>query len=221
MQKGDCFGRLVVLTPPQARFDVAPSFQLQAVLVRCQCGVEKEVWKHHLLAGRVKSCGCLRREMARKRMTTHGQRKTRLYQTWRNMLRRCEDAKSSGYAGYGAKGITVCSQWHRFEDFASWAQTHGYKDTLLIDRIDNEQGYHPFNCRWATPRESCLNRRPMRGHSVQCSDGERFISIRAAGRSIGVSYVNILRVLRGERKTAGGFTWIYCNEEEDDNDDGE
>ncbi len=216
MKKGDRFGRLVVLALPQARFDVTPRFQLQAVLVRCQCGVEKEVWKHHLLSGRVKSCGCLRREMARKRMTTHGQTKTRLYQTWYNMLRRCEDVKSSGYAKYGAKGITVCLLWHRFENFASWAQTHGYKDTLLIDRIDNEQGYYPLNCRWATPRESCLNRRPIRGHCVQRSDGERFISVRAAGRVTGIAYVGILKVLRGKQKTAGGYTWTYYDEESND-----
>jgi len=102
---GDRFDRLTVVGHPRLLFRMGRQMRayLRCVPVRCICGTEKEVWEHHLCSGRVRSCGCLRRETARRRLTTHGQRKSRLYQTWNNMLRRCEDQHSSGYAEYGAK----------------------------------------------------------------------------------------------------------------------
>jgi len=217
VKKGDRFGRLMVLVKPQKRFDcgLRRSSQLLAVLVRCDCGTVKEVWWHHLRTGRVQSCGCLRREVSRQKATKHGMRKTRLYQTWNNMLRRCEDSTAQSYKYYGAKGITVCVAWHRFERFAAWALSHGYTDDLLIDRIRNTEGYKPSNCRWVACGESSRNRTLNTwGRHVQCSDGRIFHSARAAARQVGVSHVNILRVCHGKRKTSAGFGWTFIGEEE-------
>jgi len=218
MKKGDRFGQLVVLKTPQKCFDCGQrqSFVLQAVLVQCDCGEIKEVWVHHLQAGRVRSCGCLRKELSRARATKHGMRNTRLYQTWQNMLRRCEDVTSAGYEYCGARGVVVCEDWHEFESFAKWALSHGYADDLVIDRINNECGYSPSNCHFSTWSESAKNRRVTWGKRVRRSDGCVFRSVREAARQVGVSYVNILRVCHGKRKTSAGFGWTFIEEDASD-----
>jgi hypothetical protein len=99
----------------------------------------------------------------------HGQAKringkvvvSRLYRAWQNMLSRCENPKVKCFKYYGAKGRTVCSSWHKASTFITWAQTHGYRDDLTIDRIDNDGNYEPGNCRWVTFIQNIHNRRPQ------------------------------------------------------------
>ena len=75
------------------------------------------------------------------------------------MLTRCENPHDASYDNYGGRGITVCEEWHLFENFMQWALQTGYQDGLTIDRINVDAGYNPFNCRWATMREQQRNRR--------------------------------------------------------------
>lgn len=79
---------------------------------------------------------------------------SRLNRIYHAMIKRCYDKSNIAYYKYGAKGIGVCEDWrNNYQTFKSWALSHGYRDDLTIDRINNDKGYSPDNCRWATLKE--------------------------------------------------------------------
>jgi hypothetical protein len=73
---------------------------------------------------------------------------------------RCYNERCPGYKNYGARGIEVCEEWRdSYLKFSSWARASGYADHLTIERVDNDQGYHPGNCTWADRQQQSENRR--------------------------------------------------------------
>ena len=84
----------------------------------------------------------------------------KLFLVWETMRNRCHNPNREKYKNYGGRGIQVCEEWdNSAETFCKWALSHGYKEGLQIDRIDNNGNYCPENCRFVSPKENSRNRR--------------------------------------------------------------
>lgn len=169
---GQRFGRLTVLYLLPERKNKKAVWKC-----RCDCGNETSVVGYRLTTGVTQSCGCYQTECMRKngaRSATHGNSKSRLYKMWQSMKGRCNNQNNPKYPMYGARGISVCEEWLDFGNFFQWAMNNGYdpdapKNACTIDRIDNDKGYFPENCRFA---DACVQDNNRRNNTTIFFNGE-------------------------------------------------
>jgi hypothetical protein len=125
----------------------------------CECGNEVVVERNNLRAsGHTQSCGCYRERRVVEANITHGHylngKQARLYSIWAGMKRRCLNDHVKTFKYYGARGITICHEWLKFEAFRDWALSNGYAENLTIDRKGALGNYEPTNCQWITKSEN-------------------------------------------------------------------
>lgn len=162
---GQRFGELTVLHRAENSLSRGTRW-----LCQCDCGRETVVFAGNLTRGNTTSCGCTRLAKTSQKLRTHGETKTRLYQIWYNMVTRCHNTNDPHFQHYGARGIVVCEEWRKYENFRDWALSHGYTDSLTIERSDVNGNYHPDNCTWASRKQQANNKRTSRYVEF---DGER------------------------------------------------
>jgi hypothetical protein len=160
------------------------------VMCQCECGTEKLVHRGNLVRGGTKQCSACGKKDSGTKRTKHGyNRRGKVapeYFVWREMKSRCENSWHRYFHNYGGRGISLCERWAAFEAFI---EDMGERPSRVhtLERVDNDKGYSPENCKWATRREQAQNTRRNRMITI---DGETLCLAEWARRST-VSWATI------------------------------
>jgi hypothetical protein len=130
----------------------------------------------------------------------------RHFWVWNAMVRRCVDPKQKQFKDYGGRGIGVCEKWLAFRDFIS---DMGYRPSPehTLERRDNNLGYYPENCYWATRSEQNKNRGMFKNNptgvcGVGSVRGRWRARIRVDGKGIHLGYFDTIEAAHEARKLA-------------------
>jgi len=127
-------------------------------LCTCDCGTIKPVLGHKMRTGESTSCGCVQRELAKSRNTTHGMSFTPEWTSFHAAKKRCTNPKTKQFADYGGRGIEF--RFQSFEEFfAEIGPRPEPKFAYSLERNDNNGHYEKGNIRWATKVQQARNRR--------------------------------------------------------------
>lgn len=130
---------------------------------------------------------------------------------WQSMFDRCRSVHDSNYRLYGARGITVCERWEALENFI---QDMGLRpsDGHSLDRIDNDRGYEPGNCRWATAAQQARNqqrhRRPDVGVIFRKKEKKWHASLKVLGQKVHCGFFETQEEAISARKAAEQKYWV-------------
>lgn len=195
MAIGDKFVRLTVIGFASPRFSKSGR-EIERIVVRCDCGIEKIVGADKVRYFRTRSCGCLGIEASIKNLpkghghARHG-RLTPTYISWRAMLDRCYRPTTNGYARYGGSGIVVCARWRA--SFENFLNDMGERPTgTTLDRRDSRGNYEPKNCKWS----SWVEQEGNRSDTVHVFFGGVKIHLAEAARRLNVRPYNLYRWVR-------------------------
>jgi len=134
---------------------------------KCDCGSVKRIEITKIKSGHTKSCGCLLRQLMTQKQTVHGRYYEPEYVAWRNMHKRCTDARWVKWYG----GIEVCQRWFDYDCFLADVGKKP-EPAYTLDRINSAQGYAPANVRWAS---RTVQSRNTKNHETN-SSGVRGVS---------------------------------------------
>lgn len=130
-------------------------------LFACSCGNTKLLRSCEVKSGKIRSCGCLKKEMVAAKNYIHGEAARGAasceYMIWASMVERCYSATNKDFGRYGGRGITVCQAWR--DSCLVFIEDMGRKPdkNSTLDRVDNDLGYNPSNCKWSTRKEQANN----------------------------------------------------------------
>lgn len=141
-------------------------------LYLCNCSKIFIARTDQIISSHTKSCGCHKKIMAKITHEKHKLSTHRLYNTWQHMISRCTNTKHKQYKSYGGRGITVCDRWLDVSNFIK-DMDDTYEYNLSIDRINNDSGYSPENCRWTTREIQTQNTRLIRSTNTSGYRGVR------------------------------------------------
>lgn len=149
----------------------------ETYICECSCGrgfTQTKVSLRKNPAVRCKVCAGVANALAR---GDDGRTNTPEWKVWHSMLQRCGQPSAQAYERYGARGITVCKRWRKFENFI--ADMGPRPEGMTLERTNNNKGYSPTNCVWATPTQQNRNTRTNHWLTVK---GERMLLIDWARR---------------------------------------
>lgn len=149
----------------------------------CSCGSITNVASNCLRSNKTQSCGCLPIENSR----THGMTKSSEYRSWFSAKTRCTNKNNQNYHHYGMRGISMCDRW--IDSFEAFYDDMGPKPSKkhTLDRIDTNGPYSPENCRWATQKTQCRNKR----NNKRITHNGRTKTVAGWAEELGINYFTL------------------------------